>query len=82
MFAMLTASLPFTTESTDIADLYQKIVNFQINPVPDSLSEGTAYSISKYLSISDHVYKVNIIYNSKVSYNYKGNKKNRLNLKT
>ncbi|EDV24975.1 uncharacterized protein TRIADDRAFT_4614, partial [Trichoplax adhaerens] len=51
MFAMLTASLPFTTQSADIKELHQKIMSFQINPVPDSLSEDAIDLMFKFLSV-------------------------------
>lgn len=68
MFAMLTASLPFTTESTEIADLYQKIANFQINPVPDSLSEGILHNVNNFQFLVVNIHKINLLSKLKASY--------------
>ena len=40
MYAMLTGNLPFTVEPFNIKALHAKMLNGEMNPVPENLSKG------------------------------------------
>ncbi|XP_063713595.1 5'-AMP-activated serine/threonine-protein kinase catalytic subunit alpha-like [Symsagittifera roscoffensis] len=50
MYAMLTGSLPFTAEPFSIKVLYQKMMNFDINPIPDHITTGCVDLLKKLLN--------------------------------
>ena len=40
MYAMLTGNLPFTVEPFNIKALHNKMINSQMNPLPDCVTRG------------------------------------------
>lgn len=49
MYAMLTGNLPFTVEPFTIKALHNKMLNGDMNPMPENLSKSK-YTIRAYLS--------------------------------
>ena len=43
MYAMLTGNLPFTVEPFNIKSLHNKMVNSQMNPLPEGVTRGETF---------------------------------------
>lgn len=59
MYAMLTGNLPFTVSPFNIKTLHTKMVNKEMNPMPDQLSKSTSSSFIRVVENDELTNKTN-----------------------